>query len=214
MLLLRAVHRHKTRAVNLICVVFCLLLLPLVSNLSCLLSGGQSHQLMYYAVWMMDLLALLLLGDVHHKPLTVLCAALTGVLLLGGVQTANGLYVRKQIEQNAAVSTMTRVLDRLEHTESYVPGETEVVFLGIPAPAKIDAFADTYRLTGSTKTSPISHEPYYESFFRYLLPADIRLCDEARRAEVITHIDASALSVFPAEGSLTWIDGSIAVRMQ
>lgn len=213
-LLLRAAVRHRTRAANLIWILVCLILLPLAANVSCLLSGGKSHQLMYYAVWMMDLLPLLLLTDVRNKPLTVLCAALTAVLLLGGIQTANGLYVRKQMEQNAAVSTMTRVLDRLERTEGYVPGETEVVFLGVPAPAKIDAFADTYRLTGSSKTSPISHEPYYESFFRYLLPTEIRLCDEERRNEVRALDGVSDLPVFPAEGSISWTDGSLTVKMQ
>lgn len=213
-LVIRAALRNKAKAAGLVWVLVCLLVMPLAMNAACLLGGGKSHMLMYYGVWMADLLPLLLLKEERGKAMSVTAAILLGAVLLSGVETANALYVRKEMERDAAGQTMTRVLDRLDRTEGYLPGETEVVFLGVPAPERIAAFGYTYRITGSAKTSPISNEPYYASFFSYLLPSDIRLCDEARRTEVRGQIDESALPAFPAEGSILWIDGSIVVKMR
>lgn len=174
-------------------------------NAACFLSGGRSHILMYYAVWMADLLPLMFLEDEGKMP-RIVSAVLLGAVLLSCVQTSNALYVRRQSEQTAAFSAMTRVLDRIETTEGYVPGKTEVLLIGVPEPPRKDAFSFTYRLIGSRDTSPISGESYYGGFFNYLLPSDIRLCGEARREALIHQIDVDALPVFPADSALLWLD--------
>ena len=168
---------------------------------------------MYYAVWMADLLPLMLLEGEGKMP-RIVSAVLLGAVLLSYVQTSNALYVRRQSEQNAAFSAMTRVLDRLEATDGYVPGETEVLLIGVPEPPRKDAFSFTYRLIGSRDTSPISGESYYGSFFDYLLPSDIHLCGEARREALTSQIDVNALPVFPADGALLWLDGTLILRLK
>lgn len=211
-LLIRAFLREKTRAGNLIWTLICLAAAPLCMNAACFLSGGRSHILMYYAVWMADLLPLMLLKG-EGKASRALTAFLLGAVLLSCVQTSNALYVRRQSEQNAAFSAMTRVLDRIEATDGYLPGETEVLLIGVPEPPQRDAFSFTYRLIGSRDTSPISGESYYGSFFAYLLPSDIRLCGETRREALTQQIDIPSLPVFPADGSLLWRDGTLVLRL-
>ena len=212
-LLIRVFLREKTRAGNLVWTLLCLIAAPLCMNAACFLSGGRSHILMYYAVWMADLLPLMLLEGEGKAP-RIVSAVLLGAVLLSCVQTSNALYVRRQSEQTAAVSAMTRVLDRLEATDGYVPGETEVLLIGVPEPPRKDAFSFTYRLIGSRDTSPVSREAYYGGFFNYLLPSDIRLCGEARREALTSQIDVDALPVFPAEDSLLWLDGTLVLRLK
>ena len=43
---------------------------------------------------------------------------------------ANQIYLKKDLEYDTTLSVMTRVVDRIEQVEGYIPGETPVKFLG------------------------------------------------------------------------------------
>ena len=55
---------------------------------------------------------------------------LVAVLLVQNVTIANTAYVKKELDADATLSTMTRVADQLEQREDYVLGETPVAFIG------------------------------------------------------------------------------------
>lgn len=59
--------------------------------------------------------------------------ALIAALVWGNIQTANALYLKKDLERQATLSRMTELCLRLDQTEGYVPGETPVVFIGLPS---------------------------------------------------------------------------------
>ena len=54
---------------------------------------------------------------------------LVGAIIFNNVVFANQVYLKKVLEYDATASLATRVVDRIEQTDGYVPGETTVAFV-------------------------------------------------------------------------------------
>ena len=104
------------------------------------------------------------------------------VLLYGNVQFANGLYLKKDIEYDAYLSLMTRVVNRVEEEDTYIPGETPVVFVGLPKVLKEvePGFKDYWDITGMGKTDVIytAQRSYYRAYVDYVLGLSMVLAEE------------------------------------
>ncbi len=189
------------------------ILLPFGANVSTFLNSGKVHLLMFYAAWLLYLLILLLCRRVSdRKPKALLlCSLLIGLVLFSNIRFSNQLYTRKDQERQAALSLMTRVTDRIEQTEGYVPGETEVAILGAPDVDPLSGYDQTYEITGAIFSTPITNEDFYDAYFTTVLQNPIRLCDSQRREELAAQ--AQALPSFPSAGCITWIDGTLVIRL-
>ena len=189
------------------------ILLPFGANVAAFLNNGEVHLLMLYAAWLLYLLILLLcrrVSDRKPKPL-LLCSLLIGLVLFSNIRFSNQLYTRKDQERQAALSLMTRVTDRIEQTEGYVPGETEVAILGAPDVAPLSGYDQTYEITGAIFSTPITNEDFYAAYFATVLQNPIRLCDSQRREALAAQ--AQDLPAFPSAGCVRWLDGTLVIRL-
>ena len=223
--LIRWLVKGKTGGKEKLLLCVLLLLLPVGMNTAQLRFSGDVHDLMKYSFWLFYVLCLLpCFAGTWEKPsgtIRGIGAVLVLLLLCANIQTANIVYTKKQLEQEAAESLMTRVLMRLEQREDYVPGETPLVFAGVSDQLreKIPGFEAYYDITGCETASPIvkSTASYnyniYAAYFRYLLnnPAVMagwelwnRMQEDPRVAE---------LPIYPAEGCMRILDGVMVVRM-
>src|SRR5699024_10970350 len=115
-------------------------LLPFALNISFFFSKGVQHRLMIYALALVYLMAMQFeerAGSAAGKTegrggKAVRCAiaAALSVLLFSNTIYANTVYLKKTLETESFDMLMTRVLDRVEQVEGYVPGETPVAILG------------------------------------------------------------------------------------
>ena len=104
----------------------------------------------------------------------LLTAALFGAILLltllfdRGIY-ANQMYLKKNLEYDATLSVMTRVVDRIEQVDGYIPGETPVKFLGNIQWSQLamtrPAFAHLGGLTGTEENYAITYD---DTFWMYL----------------------------------------------
>ena len=202
-----------------------LLLLPVGMNTAQLSFSGDVHDLMKFSFWLFEVLCLLpafLLPQ--EKPSGVvrgLGAVLVLVLLCANIQTANIVYTKKYLEQEAAQSLMTRVLMRLEEREDYVPGETPLIFAGVSDQLreKIPGFEAYYDITGCETASPIvkSTASYnyniYAAYFRYLLNNPAVMADWELWNRMQEDPRVTELPTYPADGCMQLVDGVMVVRM-
>ena len=143
------------------------------------------------------------------------------VILLSNIQTANVLYTRKQLEQDACLSLMTRVVARLEAREDYIPGETELVFFGVSEELneKMPGFENTYDIGGGENSSPLVksvvtyYYNVYAAFFRYILnnPAVVAPNDVWNTLQEDARVEE--MPCYPAEGCMQMIDGVMVVKL-
>ena len=205
------------------------LLLPLGMNTAQLSFSRDVHDLMKTAFWLSGravLLPVFLPEDRLSAGTSLRLTRAVSVLLLfafffSNIQTANVVYTRKNLEQNAALSLMTRVLYRMEEREDYVPGETVVVFAGVSDQLqdRIPGFEATYDITGCEQSSPIEkaltsyNYHVYAAYFRYILnnPAVLAESDVWNRMQQDERV--RAMSCYPDADCMQMLDGMLIVKL-
>lgn len=144
-------------------------------------------------------------------------AACVGVLLFANIVYANGLYLKKELEQESFAMLMTRILDRVEQVEGYVPGRTPVAFLGEFDDAalvlKRAPFAAHYKNAGMSQSVPLTYSPLYPAYFEKVLGYPINLVPYENLPALCKSPQAQNMGVFPAADSVQMVDGCVYVRM-
>ena len=220
---------------------FLTLMLPLGMNFVYFVSKGlfkaltiYSYSLFYvWAMMLFDMLARLRSNDSRNKRSAmphmghlaegknhlrsfVVCAGT--VILLCNVGFSNELYLVKALEEQATLSYLTRVEDRMEQVEGYVPGETPVVFAGsfyaVTAVSKHEGLKpEEDGITGFYGDLAITYYETYESYFQYILGCPINIADRQTMIERIQTEQVREMPVFPASDSCAMVDGVMVVRI-
>ena len=128
---------------------------------------------------------------------------------------SNGAYLKKDMEYTATLSTMTRILDRVELVEGYIPQETPVVFVGTldetPISKDRQAFGDYYPYAGMSS----HYAPTYNSTLNeYLIsilgyPANLQ-----SESDWVDRPEVQAMPAFPDKDSVQMIDGTVIVKLR
>ena len=200
-------------------------LLPLGLNAARLFSGRDVHDLMKYAFWLVYLLPLLLAetvpGERLKRPARALIAVLALLLLWSNVQTANAVYVKKNLEYDASLSLMTRVLGRLEGEADYEPGETPLVFVGADGALNesIYGFEAYGAVTGAEfpNVIPYSDVSYfynaYAAYFKYVLNTRVRMAEPDQWMALQRDVRVADMPAYPGQDCIRELDGVWVVKL-
>ncbi len=178
------------------------------------------HILMIYACFFTYVLYLCIAETgyriTHHDILKRITCVLRCCFIFINIQTANAGYVKKSTEQQSTLSVMTRVIDKIETTDGYKPGETPVAFIGLPGnyTQEYEEFSNFSKSIGLDSHNAITFYYYYEPYFDIILKADINIADSETAAEISLTDKAKAMPVFPSDGSVKVIDGTVVVKFK
>lgn len=197
--------------------------LPLSINIISFVVDGVVHELMIYSFWLIYIFSLLMTDYVTKKTdrkafgyLRITAFVLTGLIIWNNIAVANTAYLKKDLENTATVSTMTRVVDDLEERDDYEVGKTEISFIGSISTIKtmpgFEFLSDTTGLRGcgSISQSGISeHYNLYKAFFNYYLnyPLNYSKTDFSKDERV------KSMPTYPEKGYIQNIDGVLVVKM-
>lgn len=205
------------------------LLLPFGMNWICLFCGGVVHDLMMYA-YIVPLLAALAANErawnlaladegkqIGKKTRAAACVLPLAVLTLlfdRGIY-ANQIYLKKDLEYDATLSVMTRVVDRIEQVEGYIPGETPVEFLGDILRSQLTmtrpAFAHLGSLTGTEENYAITHADTFWMYLEDVMGYPIKRFRETKNEEQERVTDD--MPCFPDKDSVQMVDGVVFVKL-
>lgn len=217
---------------KLLCLVL-VFLLPYGMNLIYVLTQGAMHEVMVYSIWMSYLFALFLgnwlASEWKHinfckqyiaragTGINILCMVLVFVLLYGNVQFSNGMYLKKDIEYDAYLSLMSRVVDRMEEEVAYVPGETQVVFVGLPEDLndQIPGFEMHSLATGMWSTDILFEytRQRFRAYFDYVLCAPIKLLEDSQWNAMLENQEVLGMPNYPAKGCIKMVDDVLVVKL-
>ena len=213
--------RNKTSAGYRMLQVVLLALLPLCVNLVCFLTGGVEHILMVHAFQMFYVLVVVLRdaepveagagpATVARRLVPVILPVLAFLILWPQVICANQVYLRKSLQEEAAQSLMTRVLQTIEQTDGYVPGMTPVAFTGSPErnPYIEEKDVMTDEMPWGQMKTVFTYggiERHWLAFFEHMT---VRPAEEAPAEEV-----TDGMPCFPVKGSVAWSDGVLVVKL-
>lgn len=197
--------------------VVMVLLLPTVFQLDRILFPSGSTRLTGYGFELLYVLLVVFREPRFHLPWgTVLrsAAALSLCLVLWQhFVFANQAYLKKDLEKSATIALASRVIDRIERTEGYIPGETSVTFVGMLCDNSYlnhgsALFPELQNSTGLWKnyaaTYSLSH--YLTQYLNYPL-----LLTDSDRFEDMPEVQA--MPNFPNEGAIQMIDNVVVVKL-
>lgn len=203
-----------------------LLLVPIAMNVAYILSGGMSHELMHFAFNLIYVFLLLLADRMEwnrrllqfraKKVLAALIVLMTFFILWGNVRLANTLYLKKNMEYDANLVFFTGVVDRMEQTEGYEIGNTQVVFVELPVIQLEDApgFESVSAIAGMWRNYvPYGTDPWsYQAYFKYVLLNPARMAEQEVWSEMQDDPRVEEMPIYPAMGSVAMIDDVMVVR--
>ncbi len=206
-----------------------ILLLPLGMNIYFILALGNIHDLMVYAIWLCYLLVLLLADwlvkqwqaspkkEKTARLIRMLCFLLVFLTVYGSVQFANGMYLKKDLEYDAYLSLMTRIVTRMEDYDDYVIGETPVVFVGLPKTlhSVTPGFKEYWNVIGMQFTDVILQPSpdRFQAYFNYVLNVPVNLADSSTWTAMRNSDRVKQMPAYPADGFLAMEDGVLIVKL-
>lgn len=200
----------------LILILVCLI--PTAFNSATILLAGSATQLMTFAGELIYVLLILSYEPSEGKKNPVSLMRTAAMVLLCCViwqhtVYANQVYMKKELDQTATISLATRIIDRVELLEGYVPGETPVAFAGrldrnYYLNRGRDEFAELDKTVGlwSDYSATYNLGRYLTDYMNYPLLWDTET-DFSQMEEV------QAMPVFPAADSIRMINGTVVVKL-
>lgn len=200
---------------GLLTVLICLI--PTAFNSASILLAGSATQLMTFA-WELPYILLVLCLEPKEQGNWKPVLRITAVVLLCCVLWqhtvyANQVYMKKELDKTATISLATRIIDRVEQVEGYIPGETPVAFVGRLDRNEYlnhgrDEFAELDHTVGlwSDYSATYNLGRYLTDYLNYPLVWDT-VTDFSQHEEVL------GMPLFPAANGIQMIDGTIVVKL-
>ena len=191
------------------------LLLPLGINAICILSKGMEHILMVYSFLIPYVFAIKLAFDPlvpeRKKQIVRIFAVLSlGTLCWINAVYSNQIYIRKELQEKASLSLLTRIVHDIEGMDGYEPGVTQVALSGsfINSPEIQEPSVFDELTTYGVGDTPLFYYGTEEPFLRYYMHSGI----------LITTVDPFSDAVkempcYPKKGSITYIDDVLVVKI-
>lgn len=144
---------------------------------------------------------------------TIVCLVCACIVVFN-IVGANQAYLLKQLQFEATESVVVRVIDRIEQTDGYVPGQTPVFFLGTLMDSELfqerTGFEDVGGV-GYFSDSAITYD--MRPFFSKVLGYPIHIIDAKSAAASISMDDIDTMDVFPQARSCLMINNVLVVRL-
>lgn len=138
--------------------------------------------------------------------------ALIAFVLFSYIQTDNVVYVKKRVESEATLSLMTEVMSEVERTEGYVPGETEIIFVGdiTEVLRPMSGMDRIYGISGNNKPTAIVDPDIYQEYFNNVMLRKANFIYEAGAGK---WSDVQTMPTYPQAGYVRMLDdGRVVVK--
>lgn len=156
-------------------------------------------------------------GNVPKRAGAALAAAVAA-LFLGQIVYENQLALLANLEYHATASFATRVLDRIERTEGFKPGQTPVALLGAMSDSPLAVPHQGFEALEAFPMGERHFSGWTESdnapYFWQILGYPLNLVSEGECDRIRLLPEAQKMPVFPEEGSVRFLeDGTLIVRL-
>ena len=195
------------------------LLLPLAVNLPVLAGPAPSGTSETFAYAFLAVASVMVFDAVFAqvRPLRAAYGAGMGVLLLSAAIFSNQVYLKKNLEQQSTLSVMTRVIDRMERTEGYVPGGTPVALMGSleksPLAMTRDGFAHLEDFDAASDRFAADGVEENTWYMWEIMGYPCNFVSSYEAELLAESEEGRSMPVFPAQGSCRMIDGILAVKL-
>ena len=214
------IKKNKTHIVNKILFIILVLLIPFALNFVYILGKGIEHQLMIYSFFLLYIFAIMLFEDKkfiikkNNYPQIFLVLVLS-ISIFSNIIYANQCYLKKALEFDTTLTTVNRIIDRIEQTKGYKVGETKVAIVGEFNNSQIINSRKELDRTGVGLYPNFSLTYYgtYKVFFDNYLAYPINLVEEEELDKIKTKKEVVEMECFPYTNSIKYVDDVLVVKI-
>lgn len=140
---------------------------------------------------------------------------LCSFVLIDNMFFSNAIYIKKEMEQQSTLSLCTRILDRIEQIDDYVPGVTKVAFIGKMEDSKLSKERNGFEVAGIglgnvyATVKKESMESYIINYLNY----PINIVDIEQYDELSIKGEIEKMNVFPLKDSVKYINDILIVKL-
>lgn len=228
-MLLAHIVRERLPLLNIAMIALIIVTFPLMAQVTSILTRSTivyflaAPGMMLLFPFLLDLLASSSLEGVREERgrlfarsrwMRAAVYALCGALLFVGIRVSNGLYTYQRVQYDKTHSYLTRLMERIDTTEGYIPGETEVVFIGFLSSSlvNLDAPEDAEWMSGLNRTG-VTYMQVFESYFEMLGEEVNVLLDHSGLPDYARTDEVRAMNAYPQAGCTRMIDGRLIVKL-
>lgn len=181
---------------------------------------GWFHEVTRYAMCLFYLVVLVFMRQCNRTGRALKNCFLPFVLILAviisNIQMANVVYVKKNVEREATLSKMTRVLSLLDKYEGYDPEISSCAIIGWENEMPYMAVGEIDEWMGTSDPEYTSQITYRESLVKYIqtmLNVHINLCSIDEEIELAETEEFREMDKFPAKGCIATINDVIVIKL-
>ena len=195
-----------------------LLLLP-ISAIPCIISGNNPQVRLTDWLFALVILQPLLQADFTIRRISAkrVIAGLCGIVFLGQIVFANQIYLKKNLEYQSTLSVMTRVLTRLEETEGFIPGKTQVAFYGSIDDGSLSVSHQGFESLDSFEAAKdhfgVTDEELNTTYFWQILGYPVNALSDYERDQLRDTADLSSLKAFPEKDCIRWCGSVLVMKL-
>ena len=142
------------------------------------------------------------------------------IIIAHAIKFTNQIYLKKNLEEQSTLSVMTRVLDRIETTEGYIPGETMVVPVGDLNKSSIQQsgvwgkeWSDVPRSADTRSHFTVSFYGSFINYFRFYLGYPIKIGSQVISSEYASRQEVIDMPSFPRAGCCKMVDDVLVLKL-
>ena len=197
-------------------------MIPFGINTITILSD-QYHELTTFSLFFLYILVVVLI-ELYLKNndrikigsgITYVSALLLCIIIFDNCIYSNQVYLKKEMENAATLSVLTRMIGRMEGTEGYVPGETECAIIGIldEGPLSQHRAGFDYDTGGLWYNYNTSYPETYPIYLNYYLDYPVNFVSDDKLTALENTPEVKNMPFFPAEDSVKMVDGVMVVKL-
>lgn len=189
--------------------------MPLALNFVYVMSKGMEYELMILSFFFLFILELLVVEKcltlINKKKLILLAGILpVAAFIWTNIVYSNQVYFKIEMEDRAAFSLITRIVDDIESTEGYVGNSTPVVFLGnIEKTHSPVIYLQDVVVHGNLNTPFSFGRRSLATYINFYMATRMNIPSEWEEDQEIMN----QLSVYPKAGSIQIIDDILYVKL-
>lgn len=194
---------------------------PLCCNFVCLMSKGMEHDLMTFAFVCPYFFAIMIDENADaassrdiKKFIRYSTPIFLAVIIWSNIVYANQTYYKKSLQEQSAVSMMTRIVNQIEQHEGYIPGVTPVAFTGTfedsPYTTELPEFEEI-KLCGMGKTA-LTYLGTDYAMLKYVLNVNMNLT-RVSDWPLVTDKEIAAMPCYPEEGSIDYVGEVLVIKI-
>ena len=183
----------------------------------------QSHDLILFSLFFCYIFIIVLLQKVEDlsllnskKVVTSTCILLS-LLIIDNCIFSNRLYLQQDLINKNTLSTMTRIIDRIEQIEGYETGKTKVAIVGnlnsssliLIRPNSI-AYERAIGIWGAFSTTSYNK---YVSYFKNYIGYPINLLDQYEAGKFEDYEEVKNMNAFPAKNSCKFVGDVLVIKL-